>query len=102
MKPEHQDKTRLSDLLETFELDRPFVLTQDKKLITGLPYLYSEGSHTAAVRLLKVWTEDSIIYLKVEETYSPKTFTLSWNLDYSGNYYLWTIADLPSIMDICE
>ena len=78
------------------------VLTQDKNLVTGMPYLYSEGSHTAAVRLLKAWEEDDFIYLNVEELKSTKTFTLSWNLDYSGSYYLWTISDLPSIMKIAK
>ncbi len=64
-----------------------------------MPYLYSEGIHTTAVRLLKVWIEDDVIYLNVEELKSPKTFTLSWNLDYNGSYYLWTIADLPTLMN---
>jgi len=83
---------------DTFILDRPFVLTQGKSLVIGMPYLYSEASHSAAVRLLKAWQEDDIIYLNVEELKSTKTFTLSWNLDYQGSYYLWTIADLPTIM----
>ncbi len=85
-------------ILDTFTLDRPFVLTQDKTLVTGMPYMYSEGNRTAAVRLLEVWKEDNIICLDVEELNSPKNFTLSWNLDYSGSYYLWTLADLPTIM----
>ena len=46
---------------DTFILDRPFVLTQDKTLITGMPYMYSEGNRTAAVRLQKLWVEDNII-----------------------------------------
>ena len=91
MKPAHKD---------VFVLDRPFVLTQDKKLVTGMPYMYSEGNRTAAVRLVEVWTDDGIINLKVEELQTLKTITLSWNLDYEGSYYLWTIADLPSLMNL--
>lgn len=83
---------------DTFTLDRPFILTKDKNLIIGMPYLYREGSHTAAVRLLKKWREDDIIYLDVEELQSPRSFTISWNLDYCGSYYLWTLADLHTIM----
>lgn len=88
LKPAHQD---------TFVLDRSFILTQDKNLVTGTPYLYSEGNRTAAVRLCRTWVEDNIIYLDVEELNSPKTFCLSWNLDYNGQYWLWSLADLESV-----
>ena len=90
MKPAHKD---------TFVLDRPFVLTQDKTLIIGMPYMYSEGNRTAAVRLVKTCVEDSVVNLKLEELQSPKSFTASWNLDYSGGYYLWTLADLPTLIN---
>ena len=81
-------------------LDREFILTQDKNLVTGIPYLYSEGSHHVAVRLLKVWEEDDFIYLSLEELQSGRPFKVSWNLDYQGSYYLWTIADLPTLMNL--
>jgi len=71
--------TSISDHRDTFVLDRPFVLTMDKTLVIGMPYMYSEGNHTKAVKLLKLWQEDNIIYLNVQELQSPKTFTLSWN-----------------------
>lgn len=84
----------------TFILDLPFILTTGKTLITGMPYMLMEGNRTNAVRLLKVWTEDNIIYLEVLELKSPKTFCLSWNLEYSGSYYLWTIADYETLTDL--
>ena len=93
---------QIPDRQDAFMLDRPFVLTQDKTLIPGMPYMYSEGNRRTAVRLLKVWTEDNIIYLRVEEIQSPKTFCLSLNLYYSGNYFLWTLADLPTIMTLTK
>ncbi len=65
-----------------------------------MPYMYSEGNHSAAVRLCKTWVEDNIIYLNAEERNSPKSFILSWNLDYQGSYYLWTLADLPTLMNL--
>ena len=86
--------------LDTFTLDRSFVLTQGKTLLTGMPYMYSEGSHATAVRLLKVWQEDGIVYLALQELQSQKSYTVSWNLEYDGNYFLWTIADLQTLLNI--
>ena len=78
-------------------LDRPFVLTTRKNLVVGMPYLYSEGSHHVAIRLIEAWQDDCFIYLRVEELQSPRSFTVSWNLEYTGDYYLWTIVDLPTV-----
>ena len=88
------------DRQDTITLDIPLVLTQDKNLISGMPYLYSEGSYSAAVRLLGVWVENGIVYLHVEELQSQRSFTVNWNLDYYCSYYLWTIADLPTIINL--
>ena len=89
--------TSISARQDTFVLDRPFILTQDKTLVTGMPYMLMEGNRTAAVRLLKTWVEDDIIYLDVQELKSPKTFCLSWNLDYDGQYWLWSLSDFPTL-----
>ncbi len=83
-----------------FVLDRPFILTQDKILVTGMPYMYTEGNRVAAVRLLKVWVEDNTVYLDVQELQSPKTFRLSWNLTYTGDYWLWCLADFPTLTNL--
>ena len=91
------------DRQQTFTLDREFVLTQDKKLVIGLPYLYSEGNRSVAVRLLKVWLDyelqDEFVYLSLQELQTERIFIVSWNLNYSGSYFLWSLADLPSIMN---
>ena len=92
--------TQISDHRDTFILDRPFVLTQDKSLITGMPYLYSEGNRSTAVRLVKTWVEDSIIYLDVQELKTLKTFRPSWNLNYTGDYWLWSIADFETLLNL--
>lgn len=89
--------THISGSKDTFILDRPFVLTLGKTLVTGMPYLYSEGLRSAAVRLVKIWQEDHIIYLDVQELRTLKTFCLSWNLDYDGQYWLWSLADFPTL-----
>ena len=89
-----------SDPRDSFYLDRSFILTKHKNLVTGMPYMYSEGNRTAAVRLVKTWVEDNIIYLDVEELNSLKTFTLSWNLSYDGQYWLWSLADFQTLMNL--
>ncbi|MBN1182276.1 MAG: hypothetical protein JXB49_08320 [Bacteroidales bacterium] len=90
----------ISDHRDTFVLDRSFILTQDKTLVIGMPYLYAESNHTVAVRLLKVWVEDNTVYLDVQELKSPKTFTLSWNLNYTGSYWLWSLADYDTLTSL--
>jgi len=89
---------------DTFILDRPFILTQNKTLVIGMPYLYNEGNHSIAVRLLEVWTDyvgqDEVVNLSLQELQTNRCFKVAWNLDYDGGYYLWSLADLPSIMNL--
>ena len=94
--------TQISDHRDTFVLDRPFILTQDKTLVIGMPYLYSEDFHSAAVRLLKVWQDDNIIYLDVQKIQTLKTFRLSWNLNYTGDYWLWSLADFETLTNLTK
>ena len=92
------------DQQDTFFLDRPFILTQNKTLVMGMPYMYSEGRRSVAIRLLEVWLdyefEDEFVYLSLQELQTDRTFTVSWNLDYDGGYYLWSLADLESIVNM--
>ncbi len=94
------------DRYATFILDREFVLTQDKTLVNGMPYLYTECNNSVAVRLLEVWLDyelqDEFVYLSLQELQTNRCFKVSWNLDYHGDYYLWSLADLPSIMNISK
>jgi len=91
------------DRQDTFFLDRPFILTQNKTLVKGMPYLYSEGKRSIAVRLLEVWLDyvgqDEVVNLTLQELQTNRCFEVSWNLDYQGDYYLWSLADLESIMN---
>lgn len=84
----------------TFVLKRPFVLTQGNCLSKGMPYMYSEGSYTAAVRITDIYESERIIYLQLEELDSMRKFTVDWNLDYKGGYHIWSIADLNTIMNL--
>lgn len=77
---------------DTFTLDRAFILTQGKKLVTGMPYLYLEGSHIEAVKLLDVWDTNNYVFVKIIGLKTGKINTLSWTLDYSGTYWLWSLS----------
>lgn len=80
-------------------IKKPFVMTANNQLIIGMPYLYSEGSYIAGVKIIDMWLEESFIYLLLQELQSRKSFIACWDLDYDGQYYLWSIADLPTIMN---
>lgn len=94
------------DRQDTFTLEREFIMTQGKTLLKGMPYMYNEGNNCIAVRLLEVWLDSEagheFVYLSLQELQTDRCFKVSWNLDYTGSYYLWTIADLPSIMNLSK
>jgi hypothetical protein len=85
-------------------LDLHFILISDKKLKIGYPYLKAENwladSKTEAIRLLEVWDSDGIIYLKIQSLTTLKIDTLSWNLECTGGYWLWSIASQKDIISM--
>lgn len=81
-------------------IKKPFVMTTYNHLVLGMPYLYSEGNYIAGVRITDMWFEESFIHLRLQELQSNKSFVASWDTDYDGQYYLWSIADLPTIMNL--
>ena len=83
----------------TIVLDLPFILTLNKELKIGMPYMLLEGKHTMAIRLLEVNDVDAVVYLRVQELQSLKTYVLSWNLKYEGDYWLWSLADLSTLSE---
>ncbi len=83
-------------------LNMPFILTINKLLKIGMPYMKLEGSHTDAIRLLNVFDENGCVYLKIQNLQTGKVNTISWNLNYSGDYWLWTIASMDYIMNIAN
>lgn len=85
---------------DTIVLDLHFILTVDKQLTIGMPYMLLEGCHTKAVRLLDVKDADNIVYLKVEELNTHKQFTLSWNMEFTDGYWLWSLADFDTLVNI--
>ena len=107
--PQHPPTTQYSHLniIEYFRPDNvrlnfPFILTRDKKLTIGMPYLYFEGDYSAAVRLLNVWDEGGIVYLQVQNLINHQSFTLSWNLYYTGECWLWSLSSLEFLIHYSE
>ena len=84
----------------TVILDLPFILTPDKTLTVGMPYMKLEGLHKDAIKLLDVWDEDNVVYLKIQNIQTGKINTISWILDYSGGYWLWSLASLDYLMNL--
>jgi len=82
----------------TIVLNLPFILTVDKELTLGIPYLLLEGNRSTAVKILNVRDENGFVYLIVQDLQTHRTFELCWNLEYTGSYWLWSLADLPTIM----
>jgi hypothetical protein len=81
-------------------LDLHFILTVNKQLKIGMPYLLLEGNHSMAVRLLEVRDDDGVVYLDIQELLTNKTHCLSWNMEYTNGYWLWSLADLDTIIEL--
>lgn len=88
---------------DTIKLDFPFILTEDKRLTKNLPYLKLErrtiGEDIAAIRLLNIQVDDGIVYLIVQDLNNNESHTLSWNLEYDGDYWLWSLADFETVSE---
>lgn len=81
----------------TVVLNLPFILTVDKELTLGMPYMLLEGNRSTAVKLLNVRDAQRFVYLIVQNLQTQKTFELSWNLEYTGSYWLWSLADYETL-----
>lgn len=79
------------------KLDLPIVLTTNKELILGYPYILLESNKSIAIRLLDLLYDDSIVLLNVQDIATHRVFNLSWNMDYTGSFWLWCLADLENI-----
>ena len=83
-------------------LNLPFILTENKILTIGMPYMKTENwladSHTEAIKLLEVYDCEGIVYLKVQSLNNLQAYTLSWNMAYQDGFWLWIIMDLKNII----
>jgi hypothetical protein len=84
----------------TAVVDLPFILSTDKKLTIGSPYLYLEGSHITAVNLLDVWDIEPYVQVKVQDRKTGTITILKGSLDYSGDNCLWSLASLDYVQSL--
>jgi len=85
-------------------LDLPFILTQKKRLRLNMPYLKTEnnlsGNKISGIRLLNFDTYDTIIVLYVQDLQSKKTFSLEYNMDSTSGYWIWSLSDFESLIEV--
>jgi len=82
---------------DSLMIDLPFILTKRKILTCKMPYLLLEkkvaGEYIVAIRLLSFYHKDGIVFLDVQELANNRTYSLSWNMEYDGKIWLWSLAD---------
>ena len=66
-------------------------------LVFNMSYLKLEGQHVDAVRLLDVWDENGYVFLQIENVTTGIVDSISWSLEYEGNFWLWTIVSISFI-----
>lgn len=85
-------------------LNLPFILTENKILTIGMPYMKTEkwlaDSKTEAVKLLEIYDYEGIVYLKVQSLTTLQVNTLSYNLNCQDGYWLWAIADYQTLRKV--
>lgn len=84
----------------TAVVNLPFILSTDKKLTIGSPYLYLEGSHITAVNLLDVWDIETYVQVKVQDRKTGTITILKGSSDYSGDNCLWSLASLDYVQSL--
>jgi len=86
---------------DTIVLDTPFIMTQGKRLTKGMPYMKLEkgtiGEDTAAIRLLNFQEYEGVIYLNVQDLKTNRCYNLSWNMEYVGDWWFWSLADFDAL-----
>lgn len=91
---------------DTIFLDFPFILSKNKKLKIGYPYLKIENwladSHIQAVRLLDVWDNGNTVFLKIQDLQTSQTNTIASNLNYDDDFWLWSLADFDYLLDLAK
>lgn len=81
-------------------LNLPCILTLNKTLWIGMPYLYHEGQKTFAIRLLHVWDSDGFVYLRIQNLQTGQVYKISSILKDDTEFSLWEIASLDFIMNL--
>jgi hypothetical protein len=61
-----------------------------------------EGRNSFAVKLLDGWENEGVVYLKIQDLTTSRTHTISWNLKYTGEFWLWSLADFDYLMNLSK
>lgn len=86
-------------------LDLHFILTCDKQLKIGYPYVKIENWLTdlpTGIRLLDVWDYDNNVYLKIQDLKTSRVDTISHNLEYCGDFWLWSLASYSYLTNLSK
>ncbi len=83
----------------TVVLDLSVILTIDKKLTIGLPYLYLEGDYIDAVQLLDVREENDTVFIKTQDFQTGKIKTVSWS-EGNSETNLWSLISLAYLQKL--
>jgi hypothetical protein len=87
-------------------LNMPFILTEGKRLIIGMPYLKIENwladSKIQSVRLLDIWDESCIVNIKIQDLNTSKIDILSHNLAIDSDHWLWSLASFDYLVNLGE
>lgn len=88
---------------DTIVLNLPFIMIHSKRLTKSMPYMKLEkkvaGNDIKAIRLLNFEDKNGVIYHNVQELANGRTYTLSANMEYDGEYWLWSLADYETLME---
>jgi len=72
-------------------------------LTRKMPYMLLEkkvaGEYIAAIRLVDFYEKCGIISFDVQELLTDRTYTLSWNMKYLGDWWLWSLADYETLTE---
>ena len=86
---------------DTIVLDLPFIMTCGKRLTLKMPYLKVEkrtiGEDIAAIRLLGFQDYAGVVYLNVQDIKTGKCYNLSWNMEFDGDWWLWSLSDIETL-----
>jgi len=88
---------------DTIILDLPFIMTRDKRLIKNMPYMKLEkrtfGNDIAAIRLMNFQDYQGVVYLNVQDLQTGKCYNLSWNMEYYGKWWFWSLSDYDTLIN---
>jgi len=83
-------------------LNLPCILTLNKPLRIGMPYMYNEGVKTFPFRLLHIWDADGFVYLSIQNLNTGQVYKISKNLKHDPEYCSWEIASLEYLMNLSK